>query len=194
MKAALLVFALLFTVALSLEVTDDVLLNLPQTPAPLLFKWYNCGSPSDPTKLTSLSVKPDPIVLGDNISVAASGILSASVIEGQGYNADVDIYKSVFGIWVYIPCVDDIGSCHIPDVCTKFHPNDHCPLAPWKIPCECPFAAGTYTVPPPGVSIHVHNPNISWLADGDYKIQVTLYTPKGVRMSCYVIEASLSTY
>ncbi len=33
------------------------------------------------------------------------------------------------------------------------------------VPCTCPFNAATYTIPPPGVAIKLHNPNLSWLTD-----------------------------
>lgn len=52
-------------------------LSLPEVELFLtLFRARRTGSPSDPTKLTKLVVSPDPIELGENITVVASGYLS----------------------------------------------------------------------------------------------------------------------
>jgi hypothetical protein len=105
----------------------------------------------------------------------------------------LEIYKKFLGAWIYVPCVEGVGSCTISNICDKIHNGGDCPLAPWYarassqlsspfsllllllllltlrpnrgVPCTCPFNAATYTIPPPGVAIQLHNPNLSWLTD-----------------------------
>jgi ganglioside GM2 activator len=202
----LAVAALFFLVTLALTVQANKILENPellnkpqilgrdQTPPrePLTFNWKNCGAATDPTKLNSLSVTPDPIVLGQNITVIASGYLSEDV-SGSGFSVALDIYKSVFGVWVYIPCVDNVGSCTIPDICSVLKPRSDCPVAKWGIPCNCPFKAGNYQIPSPGFSVHLKNPDLSWLTDGDFMVQATVTDPNGNRMICLQVTASITT-
>ena len=117
MKQAAVVLLFLSLIALGL-----CSVPLPTPPGKTLaFSWTNCGSSSDPTKLTSLSVSPDPIVLGNNITLAAAGFLSTilpnilnpirlhviielrtgqTVTAGAGFSVSLEIYKQIFGVWV----------------------------------------------------------------------------------------------
>lgn len=160
---------------------------------PFSFSWSNCGSSSDPTVLLALEVNPDPIVLGAEAHVAAKLHLSETVSEGSGHTVSLEIYKKFFGAWIYVPCVENVGSCTISNICDKIHNGSDCPLAPWGVPCTCPFNAATYTIPPPGVAIKLHNPNLSWLTDGDLKVKATLNDASGKRLACYQIIASITT-
>jgi len=205
-KIAFLVVVGLLFAALATDLYNDpdfmALLAKPQMPnrflsppkEPFTFQWTNCGSSSDPTYVSALAVSPDPIVLGQNITVSFTSYLSQAVTEGAGFGASVAIYKSILGVWVYIPCIDGVGSCAIADVCTKLKPNPNCPLKPWGVPCSCPFQAKAYSVPAPGANLKTHDPNLSWLTDGDYQVQGTLFNPAGQRMACYQITASLGAY
>lgn len=49
----------------------------------------------------------------------------------SGVTVSLEIYKKFFGAWIYVPCVDGVGSCTINDLCDRIHPGDSCPLAPW---------------------------------------------------------------
>ena len=121
---------------------------------------------------------------------------------GAGFSVSLEIYKQIFGVWVYIPCVDNVGSCTISDLVrfsktTFLLANDervppplvHPPQAQPELPSEevrnsllLPFAArklhwlvnrsNTRRILTPffilvpasdPVSIHVKNPNVSWL-------------------------------
>jgi len=160
----------------------------------LKFSYSNCGSTSDPTVIKSLSVSPNPIVLGDNITVTGTAYLSQTVSNTSGlFSATIALYKYVFGVPVYIPCVDGVGSCPIADICSKMQPNSDCPLAPYGIPCSCPFPQGNYVIGGNGVSIKTHDPNVSWLTEGDYDLEGTLFNPSGSRLACYSISVSLSS-
>eukprot|EP01089_Gocevia_fonbrunei_P005291 TRINITY_DN15551_c0_g1_i1.p1 TRINITY_DN15551_c0_g1~~TRINITY_DN15551_c0_g1_i1.p1 ORF type:complete len:174 (+),score=33.44 TRINITY_DN15551_c0_g1_i1:58-579(+) len=154
------------------------------------FTWKNCGSSSDPAKIASLSVSPDPIVLGNPITVAAAASLATTISNTTGkYSVALSIYKYVLGVPVYIPCVDGIGSCTIPDLCSVLHPHD-CPVSKFGIPCECPFPAGSYNLP--STSFDTKNPNLSWLTDGSYSVSATVTDPSGHRVICLELGATLS--
>jgi ganglioside GM2 activator len=137
-------------------------LNPPK--APLTFSWDSCGSSSDPVQLKSLTLAPDPLVLGQNITVSFAADFAEQINAGQ---ALITLEKKIFGIWTEIPCVDNVGSCTYDNFCTLFNPNKPCPvLEKYGIPCHCPFGPGDYALP--AVSIATKDPNISWLTDGDF--------------------------
>lgn len=107
--------------------------------------------------LLALEVNPDPIVLGAEAHVAAKLHLSTlallsfftdlaeskdinrctsstsgeTVSEGSGHTVSLEIYKKFFGAWIYVPCVENVGSCTISNICDKIHNGSDCPLAPW---------------------------------------------------------------
>merc|ERR1712232_270235 len=155
----------------------------------------NCGSPSDPTKLKTLSVSPDPIVLGKNVTASFSAYLSYDVVnKTDNTQITIDIYKEVLGVFVYIPCVDGVGSCPINNVCTKLHPKPAvCDiLKRYHIPCGCPIPKGNYAIPPPGVELHLKNPGVSWLTDGNYKVKAQVNDSAGNRLICVQLIVSLA--
>lgn len=53
--------------------------------------------------------------------------------------------REVAGFWVKVPCVEELGSCHYPDVCDILDqvipPGLDCPepLRTYGLPCHCPF-------------------------------------------------------
>lgn len=53
--------------------------------------------------------------------------------------------REVAGFWVKVPCVEELGSCHYPDVCDILDqvipPGLDCPepLHTYGLPCHCPF-------------------------------------------------------
>ncbi len=51
--------------------------------------------------------------------------------EGSGHTVSLEIYKKFLGAWIYVPCVEGVGSCTISNICDKIHNGGDCPLAPW---------------------------------------------------------------
>jgi len=162
---------------------------------PQVFSVANCGSANDPTKLELLTVTPDPIVLGKNITIAFKGLLSTAINPGEDISASVVVQKQLFGTWITIPCIDNLGSCNYTNVCTAWDmllkATNLCPiLTRYHIPCACALNPGTYSIPP--VSTNVPNPGISWL-DGELQTSVSAYTANGSRLFCYTIVLTLSS-
>lgn len=57
------------------------------------------------------------------------------------------VEKALGDLWIQLPCIDQLGSCTYPDVCTILDnlipPGTTCPepLLTYGIPCHCPFKA-----------------------------------------------------
>jgi len=64
----------------------------------------------------------------------------------SGVTVSLEIYKKFLGAWIYVPCLDGVGSCTITDICDKikYNPDKGCPVEAWyrptaQVPCEqCP--------------------------------------------------------
>lgn len=60
---------------------------------------------------------------------------------------NLTLEKEVAGLWVKIPCVEQLGSCHYRDACDLLSrlipPGQDCPepLHTYGLPCRCPFKA-----------------------------------------------------
>eukprot|EP01126_Amoeba_proteus_P030725 TRINITY_DN302_c0_g1_i14.p1 TRINITY_DN302_c0_g1~~TRINITY_DN302_c0_g1_i14.p1 ORF type:complete len:192 (-),score=35.45 TRINITY_DN302_c0_g1_i14:10-585(-) len=139
------------------------------------FSWDQCGG-SDAT-LSSLTVTPDPIKLGANISVLANAAIEKTGTSSNLTSLALHIDTKVLGVWVEVPCLDGFGSCTYDDPCSlldKLH-NSLCPvLQPKGIPCACPLTPGSYSTGSSGISIFLQDPHLSWLTDGDFYIKATL--------------------
>ncbi|XP_065184079.1 ganglioside GM2 activator-like [Sycon ciliatum] len=183
----------------SIEDTLDAfkhLLSLPQQfsrdlespESPYEFKWDDCSGGEGIAQLKSLSISPDPIPLPGNITASAAVISSASI--ASPIKASVELYKKV-GVWIKIPCIDQIGSCDYDDLCT-FLPSGDCPeiLKEHNIPCHCPFAAGNYSLPSTSINIQVGSLP-SWLANGDYHGKAQLTDSAGKTIACLEAYVSL---
>jgi ganglioside GM2 activator len=153
------------------------------------FSWKNCGDTSDPVTVNSLTLSPNPVVLGKNISLSFSATSKVNLTSGG--KAEVKIWKKE-GIWIEIPCVDNVGSCTYDNLCSLI-PDKPCGpiLTKNHIPCKCPFNAGTYSIPNP-VSIKTKNPGLSWLTSGEFSAQGTVLDDAGHRLACYLVYVTLS--
>jgi len=164
-------------------------LNPPQ--APETFSWSNCNS-NDPAQLLSLTLQPDPISLGQNVTLGFKA--STSVAINTGHSLILKIWKKIFGVWTDIPCVEGIGSCTYSDLCQFLEENvePQCPpiLATYNIPCVCPFTATTYSLPP--VNIITINPGYDWLTSGDFSAQATVNDNSGNEVVCVLGYFSLA--
>jgi len=167
---------------------------MPQVPArfgnppsePYAFSWKNCAPPTAPIQLANLAITPDPIVLGKNVTVVASGSTQQDINSVNSVSVSLNIAKSVFGHWISIPCIENVGSCTYSDPCTFINNDpDICPtVKPYNLPCKCPFTKGSYATPPKGIPATTQNPGYSWLTDGDFQLQVTINGPSNTILGC----------
>ncbi|XDV37042.1 hypothetical protein PO909_006733 [Leuciscus waleckii] len=156
------------------------------------FSWQNCGK-QDPAQLKSLHISPDPIPIPGQLTADASGTTSVELASPLSVN--VTLEKEVAGLWVKIPCLDEIGSCHYPNICDLLNqlipPGQDCPepLHTYGLPCHCPFKAGDYSLPTSDIDIpEVELPG--WLTNGNYKVQGVLGS-SGKELGCLKISFSL---
>ncbi|XP_070595156.1 ganglioside GM2 activator [Erythrolamprus reginae] len=159
------------------------------------FAWENCGPPSEPAMIKSLSVSPDPIAVPGDVTVIASG--ASTILLCSPLKATVILEKKLGDIWLKIPCVDELGSCTYEDTCALLDslipPGQPCPepLQSYGIPCHCPFKAGTYSLP----SSEFFIPNMdlpSFLTNGDYRMRVVL-SNGDQEMACTKLAFSLQS-
>nr|NP_001279525.1 ganglioside GM2 activator-like precursor [Callorhinchus milii]AFK11557.1 Ganglioside GM2 activator precursor [Callorhinchus milii] len=156
------------------------------------FSWANCRN-AEPVVIKSLSIKPDP--------VSIPGFLRASVFASVGVSLQapltihLTLEKEVAGIWVTIPCIEELGSCTYENICQQLDalipPGQNCPepLFTYGIPCHCPFKKGDYNLP--DSSFYIPSLDLpSWLTSGNYKATAILSGEKG-SLACVKISISL---
>lgn len=72
------------------------------------------------------------------------GALTPSLLFPQ---LELTVEKEIAGLWVKIPCVEQLGSCTYTDICnmlsTLIPPGQLCPepLHTYGLPCHCPVKA-----------------------------------------------------
>uniref|UniRef100_A0A671KXH9 GM2 ganglioside activator n=1 Tax=Sinocyclocheilus anshuiensis TaxID=1608454 RepID=A0A671KXH9_9TELE len=104
------------------------------------------------------------------------------------FQVNVTLEREIAGVWLKIPCLDEIGSCHYPNVCDLLDqlipPGQDCPepLHTYGLPCHCPFKAVNIVIP------DVELPG--WLTNGNYKVQGILGNSEK-EMGCLKISFSL---
>lgn len=149
------------------------------------FSWKDCGNSSSKVKMNDVHVTPDPIVLPGTVNIAFN--LSISDDFPDSITGDVVMKKKIGPIYIEIPCVDNVGSCHYDDLCNLLSQITTCPdpFIKHNIPCKCPFKKGTYFLPPSEFKITSFS-----VPTGDYSIKLTL-TRKGAFMGCLSLKLSL---
>jgi len=153
------------------------------------FSWDSCASGNDPLVLKTLSLSPDPIVLGQDVTLAFSGTIGTTVSQA---NLLVTLEKQIFGVWTEIPCVDGLGSCTYDDACALLTPDGpFCqpPFSTYKLPCQCPFQPGSYALP--ASQIPTQNPNIGWLTSGNFYVKAQITDTSGNELACYEVYFSI---
>jgi len=161
---------------------------------PLKFNWKNCAGTSTPIQLASIVLLPDPLSLGKNLSISASGSTAIDVTPDVAKSISLTIKKKVWGNWITIPCVQNIGSCTYQDPCALMDKDAKlCPtIQPYGLPCHCPIKANHYGTPGAGITVETKNPGYSWLADGDFSVQATINGAKsGEVLGCVYAEVTL---
>ncbi|AWP11625.1 putative ganglioside GM2 activator [Scophthalmus maximus] len=157
------------------------------------FDWKNCGQPDAPAVLKTLNVSPDPVTIPGELTASASG--STSVELATPLSLNVTLEKQVAGLWVRVPCVEELGSCHYRDACDILSqlipPGQDCPepLHSYGLPCRCPFKAGSYSLPQSDFFLPVLDlPD--WLTNGNYRVQGVAGSG-GKELGCVKVALSL---
>eukprot|EP01129_Flabellula_baltica_P005539 TRINITY_DN2014_c0_g1_i1.p1 TRINITY_DN2014_c0_g1~~TRINITY_DN2014_c0_g1_i1.p1 ORF type:complete len:207 (-),score=43.93 TRINITY_DN2014_c0_g1_i1:35-634(-) len=198
MKSILLVTMMMIAVSIAMKQSaSDIemvkaLLSIPQEVTLGAFAWKNCGPADAVFKVNNLEL-PDPLILGGEDTVTASSTLSADLTAESITSIDLYLAKKIFGHYVKVPCIDNVGSCSVSDICAQINENSGkiCPiLTPLGIPCACPIKAGTYSVT--NEKGELPNPGYSWLTSGDFEIQFTINGPSGV-VGCLNIQTTIKT-
>lgn len=176
-------------------VVDSFLHNLleekfkPRNLTLLGFSWSNCAAGSALT-IETLVVSPDPIPLPGTLEITLDAKIETEITEIS--SAVLVIKKKVFGFYIEIPCVDNVGSCTYNDICGMLA-NVTCPqqLLDLGFTCQCPFAAKEYKVPA-GTEVPIPEiPDLpSFLESGDYEVKATLNNGS-TALACYDIKVSL---
>eukprot|EP01115_Flamella_aegyptia_P013964 TRINITY_DN76811_c0_g1_i1.p1 TRINITY_DN76811_c0_g1~~TRINITY_DN76811_c0_g1_i1.p1 ORF type:complete len:208 (-),score=96.63 TRINITY_DN76811_c0_g1_i1:39-662(-) len=189
---------LLLSIVLATAIPNKDIFSIPQKLArdsavpsePFTFSWKPCAS-NNQVVLQQLSVSPDPIVLGQNITVSFAAQLDTTISSGK---LSLTIEKKIFGVWTEIPCVDGVGSCNYDDFCSLFDTTKPCDpiFNQYHLECKCPFTAGDYSISP-AISIETKNPNLSWLTNGDFYAKGQLFDSNGNNVACYEAYASLAS-
>ncbi len=97
--------------------------------------------------------------------------------------------KKVAGFFVKVPCIDNIGSCTYDGICGDW--AQICPqyFEQYGIPCTCPFAAKSYSIPDTTFSVGTSIPGI---ASGEYRVTGTLVTSDGFHVVCLQVILELA--
>lgn len=157
------------------------------------FSWDNCDEGKDPAVIRSMTLEPSPIPVPGNVTFSADCKTTVPLKAPQ--KVELTVEKEVAGLWLKIPCVEQMGSCTYEDICNIIDllipSGSPCPepLHTYGLPCHCPFKAGTYAMPKSTFTL----PDLEmpgWLSTGDYRVQAIL-SSNGTRLGCVKIAASL---
>jgi ganglioside GM2 activator len=138
---------------------------------------------------------PDPIVLPGNLTVKGSANIKIDISSANIKQAQLTVEKKELGVWIEIPCLDNVGSCNYNDPCTLLNANQDmvCPIVkPAGLPCTCPFPAATYSIPASGLVIPLQSPGYSWLTSGDLYAKLVLIDSAGHVALCFEVYVTLA--
>ncbi|KAL5012215.1 hypothetical protein ScPMuIL_010766 [Solemya velum] len=110
------------------------------------FTWKSCSISSDQLVLKRLQISPDPLELPGTLKAGFNLAVKSDITSLQ---ADVKVWKKIFGTWVKLPCQGNVGSCSYNDFCGFLAESGSCPqtLVRNNIPCACPIKRGNYFLP-----------------------------------------------
>ncbi|GFR91951.1 ganglioside GM2 activator [Elysia marginata] len=104
----------------------------------------NCGDLSKSlVKVTKFEYSPNPVNFPSNITIISLEYeILQDIVAPVSVNTVIEV--SAGGRVLQIPCINDIGSCFISDICEKVETDD-CPdfFKQNGIQCQCPFTKGT---------------------------------------------------
>lgn len=150
------------------------------------FNFHDCGGTVATIK--QFSISPDPIVVPGIVTFNAEIDLKSSVMKSPVLNAEVTVEKKAGGVYIKLPCVDQIGSCTYADLCSMLNAVTQCPpfLLENQIKCKCPYKAGVYSV---------NNGTLQYseadLPSGDYQIHAVI-TIKNQKAACVNVQFSIA--
>ncbi|XP_052808415.1 ganglioside GM2 activator-like [Mya arenaria] len=164
----------------------------------LHFQLEDCNnSPNKIVHLANAHLSKDPV----HIPGPETGDVDLQILHpiNGSYALNVHVQRKVLFAFIEVPCISNIGSCTY-DLCDllsgKYFDNpQHCPVeivsSTPNFPCTCPFAAGNYHLNPTTFQIPEISGVLQWLAEGDYKVHVTVTNRlSGEEVACYNFQIS----
>jgi len=152
------------------------------------FSWDDCGTASNPIQIKNMAISPDPINIPGTETVSLDITVKEKVATATSLT--LTIKKKIFGVYITVPCVDNIGSCTYENPCDMLK-NVTCPpdLVKKGFTCHCPFEPNHYTLDNSQMKI----PKLtlpSFVENGDYEIKAVLMNGDQ-QLVCFSITASL---
>lgn len=111
----------------------------------------------------------------------------------QMLQLSITLKKKVAFIWITIPCENGTGSCTYNDLCGMMPIPNPCPASfkTYSIPCKCPINSGSYNLPTSPAFTFGSSSIPSWLASGDYKLNIKVNDKTGTEVLCLDIDLTL---
>ena len=137
-------------------------------------------------------IAPDPIRLNYNFTIAAAAFTRIDLDPTTASSAQLTIAKKVFGSYVEIPCVGNVGSCTYNNLCDMLGSvsGTLCPVfEPFGVPCKCPIESDAYRFGP--FSFKLPDPRLPWLTNGDYRARAVLKQANGAPLGCIEAEVAI---
>uniref|UniRef100_A0A2C9KNP7 MD-2-related lipid-recognition domain-containing protein n=1 Tax=Biomphalaria glabrata TaxID=6526 RepID=A0A2C9KNP7_BIOGL len=148
--------------------------------------------------IKSLNAVPTPIKIPGELSLSISAEVNQP-ITGE-LRVDVTLSRNVGGMWIDVPCMStphgDLGSCTYRDFCHLLkNINGTCPkiLVDNGIPCSCPIAPATYTIPQVTIPLDIKNFGLRTVIGGEYQASIRVTdTSTLTEIVCFDVEAEIS--
>lgn len=160
------------------------------------FKWHMCGNPDDPFQITAASVTPWPVKFSGTqqlpLTLAIKGNITKTITGGK---MALEVKKKLpyVEVWEKIPCVDGYGSC-TSDLCNSLKHIFVGDCDPWfknnGISCHCPMGPAVVSAAPSTLLLPAVGGIPTWLADGDFQVQLTFTDHDGGPIGCLWLQLS----
>ena len=144
------------------------------------FSYVNCGPDTDPLKIVSLVVSPDPLLIPGTLRFSGEVNLKSTLL--SPLTMQMKLIKKIGFIELEIPCVENFGSCTYQDVCAMLPLPQDCPsfFKDQKLPCTCPFNGGDYI----GKNLEVEVDLPAKIPSGAYIIEADFHSPALGHVGC----------
>jgi len=155
------------------------------------------GGSEDLLSLPSKSINPYPIKVPGDLTVSGQAVFHREARPGD-FKLELHIQRKVTFIWITVPCIAEVGSCTY-DACALLEENfgngtSGCPpqFVEQGLPCTCPVAPGQYVLDHAVFSIPEMSGVLSWLAEGDYKVEMKLVdNASGQTIACQQLQGTI---